>query len=176
MNDAIGLVAATLVGVLLIRWFRLRRRAKVPPLQGAMIPRSITLRPQPLLTKSEAALYNTIQLAVQDHFLVFPQVPLWCLVNVNTPDPNARNALLGKIAFRRVDFALVHPGSLEVAKVVELDHQGPAQGPAHSQNRTRRELVKGVLKAAGIEIITLKAEKAYDLSDLAKLLGVFQEE
>ncbi len=172
LNGTVWLILAALLGLSLVWWVRVRHRTGLPRLQGALIPRGVILRPQPLLTKSEATLYNLLQLAVQDHFLVFPQVPLWCLVDVSTPDLKARNALLSKIAFRRVDFALVHPGSLEVAKVVEINHQD--QG--FIQNRTRKEMVQGVLKAAGIEVLTLQAEETYAVPDLAKILGTATEE
>ena len=50
----------------------------------------VSLHAQPLLTKDEAAFYNLLKLTVQDYYLVLAQVPVWCLVDVQSKDPKAR--------------------------------------------------------------------------------------
>lgn len=132
-----------------------------------VIPSGVSFVAQPLLTEAEAFLYNLIRLAVQDRFLVFAQVPLWCLVDISTEDRKARSVVLGKLALKRVDFVLVHPGTRIVVKVVELDE--PLSSP---QRRERDRLVEQVLQAAGIAVIRLKTQKSYTVPALSSLLGL----
>jgi hypothetical protein len=136
------------------------------------LPPGLSLRPQPLLTRSEAAFYNLLRLAVQDQFLVFAQVPVWSLVDIHAADRRARTAFLNQIALRRVDFALVHPGTLAVTKVIELD-----DGEHHtSQRQTRAKLMEVVLGEAGIELIRLDGRTTYTVPGLAAALGLEPEE
>lgn len=168
---AIVLISGLLLNLLLKR-IGLRRKANLPNPRDLLLRHGLTLSRRPLLTEPEAALFNMIQLAVQDHYLVFPQVPLWAVVKISSQDPEARKALLRRLAFRRVDFALVHPGSLRVAKAVAINRQDQVS----PQNRTRKEVLEEVLKAAKIEVITLQAGKTYALTDLSKMLGASAEE
>lgn len=164
--------------LLALLWGFLRFRANRKP--GGVVaeqpspdlPPGLSLRPQPLLTKSEAAFYNLLRLAVQDQFLVFAQVPVWCLIDIHAPDRRARAAFLNQIALRRVDFALVHPGTLAVAKVIELDDAGPST----SQQQTRAKLMDLVLGEAGIELIRLDGQATYTVPALASALGLEPEE
>ncbi|MBI4401814.1 MAG: DUF2726 domain-containing protein [Nitrospirae bacterium] len=129
---------------------------------------AVSLHAQPLLTKEEAAFYNLLRLAVQDRYLLFAQVPVWCLVEVRAADRQARAAFLNKIALRRVDFVLVHPGTLAVEKVIELDD--PSQ--ASPQRQARNRLIEAVFTKAGITLVRLKAREPYTVPRLAALLGL----
>jgi hypothetical protein len=123
---------------------------------------------QPLLTKDEAAFYNLLRLTVQDRYLVFAQVPVWCLIDVQSGDPKARASFLNRIALRRVDFVLIHPGTLATFKIVELDD--PAVPPAQKEGRNK--LIDGVFKEAGIPLVRLKNPGAYTAPTLAAALGL----
>jgi hypothetical protein len=129
---------------------------------------SISIRSQPLLTKDEAAFYNLLRLTVQDQYLVFAQVPVWCLVDVQSKDHKARTTLLNTIALRRVDFALVHPGTLATVTIIELDD--PAIPPA--QKERRNKLIDGVFKEAGIALVRLQNPGSYTAPTLAAALGL----
>jgi hypothetical protein len=129
---------------------------------------SVSIRSQPLLTKDEAAFYNLLKLTVEDRYLVFAQVPVWCLVDVQAKDPKSRGAFLNQIAFRRVDFVLVHPGTLATEKIIELDD--PA-APA-AQKEGRNKLIDGVFKEAGIPLVRLKNPGSYSAPTLAAALGL----
>lgn len=129
---------------------------------------SVSIRSQPLLTKDEAAFYNLLRLTVQDQYLVFAQVPVWCLVEVQSKDPKARTTFLNQIALRRVDFVLVHPGTLATFKIIELDD--PAVPPA--QKEVRNKLIDGVFKEAGIALVRLKNSGSYTAPTLAAALGL----
>jgi hypothetical protein len=128
----------------------------------------VSIQAQPLLTEPEASFYNLLRLAVQDQYLVFAQVPLWCLVEVSTSDRTARASFMRKAALKRVDFVLVHPGTRTAVKVVELED--PAL--ASIQRRARNRLVDMTLKAAGIDCIRLTAPLPHTVPALASLLDI----
>ena len=128
----------------------------------------VSLRAQLLLTKDEAAFYNLLKLTVEDRYLVFAQVPVWCLVDVQAKDPKARAAFFNMIALRRVDFVLVHPGTLATEKIIELDD--PAVPAAQKDGRNK--LIDGVFKDAGIALVRLKNTGSYTAPTLAAALGL----
>jgi hypothetical protein len=172
-----GMLLLGLFGLLLLLWARIRRRT-ADRTGGRMQPNTspvlsgLTLTPYPLLSETEAAFYNLLRLAVQDQFLVFAQVPVWRLVNIQTQDRQARSAFLNQVAFKRVDFALVHPGSRAVAKVVELRDAAPPS----PQRQARDRLLEAVCGEAGIELIRLDGQAAYTMPALAACLGLEPEE
>ena len=131
------------------------------------IPAGLQLAAQPFMTKAEAAFYNVLRLAVQDEYLLFAQVPLWCLVNIDAANPNIRRTFLGRIALKRVDFVLVHPGTLTVAKVIEMEEDPPSTG-----RQMRNQLVEETLKAVGIEVLRLTLNRVYTIPDLAAALDI----
>ena len=133
----------------------------------ASIPRGLALTAQPFMTKSEAAFYNVLRLTVQDEYLLFAQVPLWSLVQVESTHRKTRLDFLGQIALKRVDFALVHPGTLAVVKVLEME-----EDPPPAQRHIRNQLVDDTLKAAGIEVLRLPLTRIYTIPDLAAALDI----
>ena len=133
-----------------------------------MNERSVSIRSQPLLTKDEAAFYNLLKLTVEDRYLVFAQVPVWCLVDVQSKDPKARTTFLNTIALRRVDFALVHPGTLATATIIELDDPAVPQ----AQKEARNKLIDSVFKEAGIKLVRLQNPASYSAPTLAAALGL----
>ena len=132
-----------------------------------IIPIGLVVKPQPLLSKAEASFYNVLRLAVQDRYLVFAQVPLWCLVDAEAPDRDVLKTFLNKIALKRADFVLVHPGTLNVAKIVELEAPGPPL-----QRQVRDKLVSAVFAAAGLDLVRIKADQSYTVPALGALLGL----
>ena len=135
--------------------------------QESRVPAGLSLTPQPFMSKDEAAFYNVLRLAVQDDYLLFAQVPLWCLVEVSAGPEKTKGSFLGRIAFKRVDFVLIHPGTLGVAKVIELEG-----GDRSAQRQTRNRLVEDTLKAAGIEVVRLSLSRTYTIADLAVVLDI----
>lgn len=128
----------------------------------------VSLQAQPLLTREEAAFYNLLKLTVEDRYLVFAQVPVWCLVDIQAKNPGARATFLNSIALRRVDFVLVHPGTLVTEKIIELDD--PAVPAAQKEGRNK--LVDGVFKEAGIVLVRLQHPGSYTAPTLAAALGL----
>jgi hypothetical protein len=164
-------VGALLLGLVLGRVFapaaRQPRRASL-----TAIPPDVSLRSQPVLTETEATFYNLLCLAVQDRLLVLSQVPLWCLVEVQSQDAQMRRRIMGHMALRRVDFALVHPGTRLVEQVIDLDHAANGR-PARPERDREVELL---LNAAGIRLQRLDARNSYTVRELASLVGVTDSE
>ncbi|MFQ5990941.1 MAG: DUF2726 domain-containing protein [Nitrospiraceae bacterium] len=158
-------------GLILLAGWRYRRATRARSENTASLnplPPSVSLHAQPLLTEEEAAFYNLLRLAVEDQYLVFTQIPVWCLVDIKSENRRARADCLNKIAFRRVDFALVHPGTLTVSKVIELVDS--SQMPANKQ--VREHLLTSIFNEVGIEYVKLNAQTDYTVPALAALLGV----
>jgi hypothetical protein len=128
----------------------------------------VSLHAQPLLTKDEAAFYNLLRITVQDQYLIFAQVPVWCLIDVQAKDPKARAAFFNTIALRRVDFVLVHPGTLVTEKIIELDD--PAMPAAQKEGRNK--LIDSIFKEAGIALVRLHNPGSYTAPTLAAALGL----
>lgn len=168
-----------LIGVILcvvLIWYLWPQRPKTAP-QNAdpAIPDEVSLRAQPLLTQEEAAFYNVLQLAVHEQYLVFARVPIWSLVQIKAKDPKdirIAASFLNRISKKCVDFVLVHPGTLDVEKVVELEDS--SNGRPHKQLRDR--LAQLVCRSAGITMVKIKAQDAYTAPALASLLGVETQE
>lgn len=163
----IGVVAAGVL--LLVFWERFQSPAKAQT-QAPVLPAGVTLAPAPLLTEQEVLFYNLIRLAVQDDYLVFSQVPLWAFVHVDAAG-KARAQIFREIALKPVDFVLVHPGTRQVAQVVQVEDSAPRGSQAD-----RQRVVKSVLKAAGIKLVLLRSQEAYTIPVLASLLGLDPED
>lgn len=161
--------AAILLVVLALVVIRSRRPGSGTPSSGsALLPRGLSLKPEPVLTRKEAALYNVLQLVVQDQYLVFPKLPLLRLVQSQRLQGDARVTFVRKVGLKRADFALVHPGELTVAKIVEVD-----RGDRPIAERTARHtLIDTICKSAGIEVILVKEQASYSVPDLAARLGL----
>jgi hypothetical protein len=110
-------------------------------------------------------------MAVQDRYLVFAQVPLWRIVAVDA-EGESRRQVLRHIALKRVDFALVHPGSRLVEQVVQLE-EDPSADP---ELKVRDREIQRIVQAAGIRVTTLKAQPTYTIQQLEQLLGMGEPE
>ncbi len=163
----VGVVIAVIVGL----WRYLlnaHRRKKQTSLLA--IPPGVTIGSTPLLEKEEIALYGLLQMAVQERYLVFSQVPLWSFIEVGAGE-KVRADILRRIALKRVDFVLVHPGSCRVEQVVQIEHESSQPHEAE-----RQHIIETVLDAAGIKLTKLQPKQAHSLPDLTARLGLAEEE
>lgn len=144
-----------------------RRKTRATPF---VIPSGVTIESTRLLEQEEIALYSLLQMAVQERYLVFSQVPLWSFVEIDA-EGKMRSDLLREIALKRVDFVLVHPGSCRVEWVVQIERES---SPRHQDER--QHVIKSVLDAAGIRLTTLQPKKSHTLPDLTARLGITAEE
>lgn len=164
---ALGLILMIWAGK---TWFEKRPSKQDAP--ASPIPADVSLQTQPLLTEAEGSLYNLLRLAVQDHYLVFAQVPLWRLFDIKAASREGRLTFLRSIALKRVDFVLVHPGTLTAAKVVELNDPSAPPGPSLARQR----LLDAALQAAGIDCVRLQPPFPSTVPALATLLGLGADE
>jgi hypothetical protein len=123
----------------------------------------ITLKP--VLSEAEVSFYNLLRMAVQDRYLIFAHVPLWCLVDVPMPEAGSRVPLLSQLALKRATFVLVHPGTRQAEKVV--DWKGDS-GLEAAEERPD-PLLEAVLRSAGVQLVTIHARESYTVADLAAL-------
>ena len=152
--------------ILLLFWLAREQKTSqsTAPVTG-VLPSGLQLQPQPFLSQTHALFYNLIRLAVQDQYLVFAQVPLWAVVQA--PNPDHRRAFLRHMAFRKLDFVLVHPGTLLAEKIVELH-----SSPDTAEERGRSEGIRAAIQLAGLELIQLSTEAPYTVAGIAIELGV----
>lgn len=160
--------------VVLILWMVWRRQRS--PSKGALpadnLPEGVSVIPRSVLSKGEATLLNLIRLAVQDSYLVFAKLPVSNIVMVTDAGQEIQKMILRTIQAVRVDVALIHPGTLCPAKVIQFVSNG--EPPFQPSDRDR--LVNAVLHAAGIEIIRVEPHTTYTVAKLVELLGLGEEE
>jgi hypothetical protein len=170
MIDMVLVGAAAGALVLLLWWFVAASRKTSGQPSPPVLPPDVTITSAPLLTETDISLYNLVRMAVQDHYLVFAQVPLWSFVSVEAMG-KARSQVLSHMALKRVDFVLVHPGSRQVEQVVQVEDVSPRPHQAE-----RQRVIESVLDAAGIKLVKVRSNKPYTIPDLAALLGLEAEE
>lgn len=166
-----GLIAVAAAALLLVIWLSVAASRKTSgQLSSPVLPPGVTITSTPLLTETDVTFYNLMRLAVQDHFLVFTQVPLWSFVSVDAMG-KARSQVLSHMALKRVDFVLVHPGSRQVEQVVQIEDASPRPHQAE-----RQRVIESVLDAAGIKLVKVRAHKSYTVPVLAALLGLEEDD
>ena len=159
------------VVVLTALWWFLpvfHRKSGLP--EAFCLPPDTVVTSDPVFTETELSLYNLLQMAVQDRYLVLAQVPLWSCVSVETPGKD-RSKLLNHLALKRVDFALIHPGTRHVELVVQIDDASP--DPTHVE---RQRVIESILDAAGIKLVQVRSKKSYTIPELTALLGLGSNE
>lgn len=134
------------------------------------LPAGARVTSQPLLTDAETAFYNLLQIAVQDHYLIFVHLPLWSFVSIDAAGKE-RARLLKRMALTRVDFALMHPGSRQVEQVVQIEYESP-----DPQQQERQRVIESFLDAAGPKLVKVRSNKPYTIPELTSLLGLAAEE
>jgi hypothetical protein len=148
----------------MIGWGLATRRSGVRRASLQLDPgKPMTLKP--LLSEAQVRFYNVLRMAVEDQYLIFAHVPLWCLVDVPPAEARSRMPLLSQLALKRATFVLVHPGSRQAEKVVDWKGEN---GSEPSEERPD-PLLEAVLKSAGVQLVTINARESYTVADLAAL-------
>jgi hypothetical protein len=168
--EILPIVVATVLVLAMIWYYRSGIASRTGLSSTPVLPPGVSIAPLPLLTESDVLLYNVIRLTVQDQYLIFAQVPLWAFVSVEGGG-QARTQVLNRVALKRVDFVLVHPGTREVAQAVYVEESSPRP---HQLERQR--VIESVLDAAGIKLVKVRAQKTYTAPDMAALLGIESDE
>lgn len=160
------LVTIAIVIIFSIWWYRRpsrRRRKEVSP---SVMHSNVTLTPAPLLAEDEVALYNLLRMVVQERYLVFAKVPLGSFLTVEAVGKE-RVQILRHLALKRVDFALVHPGSRQVEQVVQIEPES-----LEFQQLESQQIIESLLDSAGIKLRKLQAKRTYPLAHLATRLEI----
>lgn len=147
-----------------------RRRSPVSSSVGP--PAGMTFVAKPLLTDHEVQLYNLLRLAVEDRYLLFTQIPLWSLLDLQLPSGTPPAETLRELALQRATFVLVHPGSRLVEKVVQVERQVPNDLSDESQDR----MFESALSAAGVQLVRLSSLHAYTVPGLVTVLDLAEPE
>ena len=167
------LLAGLVFGVIfLLQW--IWRRPLPADSVPALRPESgeSVVNPRPLMSPEEATLFNLIKLAAQDHLLVLAKMPILSVLSLGDKDEEARKTVMRTIQPVRCDVVLAHPGTLKATTVVTFQ-----KGSSSSAGREERDrLVDTLLKAAGIQPITLQLNQPYSVDQLTELLGLAEEE
>jgi hypothetical protein len=151
--------------VLATRYLLLSRRK--PALASALDPR-ITLTQRPILTAAETKFFRALQAAVGKQHTIFPQLPLWTLIQPESNDPNAARAFNNRISLKRIDFVLVDSTSLMPYMAIELDDRSHQR-----EDRQKRDaFVDEVLNQARIKIVHIRASSTYDPQTIRTQLGL----
>ena len=163
-------IAIALAGVGLIAWRQFGGFRPAEPYPLVVIPASVTLQPQPLLSDSDLLLYNVMRLAVEERYLVLARVPLLSVLQVEGEGPE-RTQVLRHLALKQLDFALVHPGSRIVEHAVLVERPQLDQ-----REKMRLRNIRTIVQAAEIRLTTLKAGTSYTVQQLAELFDVMESE
>jgi hypothetical protein len=151
-------------------WFRKVFHKRSGPPEAFSLPPDTVVISDPVFTEAELSLYNLLQMAVQDRYLILAKVPLWSCVSIE-PSGKDRSRLLNHLALKRVDFALIHPGTRHVEQVVQIDDA--SSDPSHVE---RQRVIESILDAAGIKLVQVRSKKSYTIPELTALLGLASNE
>lgn len=153
--------------IFLAMWNLTLRFRRQPALASALHPR-VTLTQRPILTAAETKFFRALQAAVGTQYTIFPQLPLWTLIQPESNDPNAARAFNNRINLKRIDFVLVDSTSLMPYMAVELDDRSHQR-----EDRQKRDaFVDEVLNQAGIKIVHIRASSTYDLRTIRHQLSL----
>ncbi|KXK01934.1 MAG: hypothetical protein NBKEAIPA_01889 [Nitrospirae bacterium] len=165
----LGIAVLVFLGSLAWEYFG-RKRRSVPP--AASAPANLTFVPKPLLTDHEVQLYNLLRLAVEERYLLFTQIPLWCLLDLRVPSATPPAETLRELALKRATFVLVHPGSRLVEKVVQVE--SGSDGPV--SDGTGDSMFESALQAAGVQLVRLSPRHVYTVPGLVVALDLADPE
>jgi len=166
INPFFWLMILALLIYLATRYLNLLSRRQ--PDRTAALPVGVTLTQRPILTAAETKFFRALQVAVGKQYTIFPQLPLWTLIQPESNDLNATRAFNNRINLKRIDFVLVDSTSLMPYMAIELDDRSHQR-----EDRQRRDaFVDDVLNQAGIKIVHIRASSTYDLQTIRNQLGL----
>ena len=159
------------LSLMMLGWYVFVRESFAKP-SASLLPSDAQVLLKPVLSDAEAKFYNLLRLAVQDRYLIFAHVPLWCLLDIHGSESKFRLPLLSQLALKRATFVLLHAGSRRAEKVVEL-HEDSDAGTRRERND---RLLETVLAAAGVQLVRVNAGEAYTVPMLTALLDVAESD
>lgn len=135
------------------------------------IPSGLSFAPTVVFSEAELLLYNLVRLAAEDRYLVFADIPLWRIVSIDGAD-GPRRQVLKQLVLKRVDIALVHPGTRQVEQVIKFERERTGDAPSPPAD----QMIRDVLQLAGIRVTVLKPGQTYTVQQLEQLLSLAEVE
>ena len=148
------------------------RRAGEDHAEGGESLQNLSVSARCVLSPDEISFYNLIRLAVGDRYLVFPQLPLWSLVTVQSTGGATQARPARPLAMRRVDLALIHPGTRTAHAVVLFTHADEFS----DLRRRNEELAVSMLNAAGIMLVRMDPSQPHSIGSLKTAFGIEADE
>lgn len=172
-HDPSALFPSLVLIVIGIAVFVLKRLLTLPSGKKAGDPRTVsTVVRRQILTANETAFFRSLQSAVGEQYLIFPQLSLQCILEGHAQNASAQVSFTNQIDRKRVDFVLVDPQDLRVHLAIEVDDRSH-----EAEDRRRRDgFVESVLQQAGITLVRISAARVYSVSTLRQQLGLLDDQ
>lgn len=151
LGQTVALIAAVFFLTLLVALLRKLQRGERP------LP---YFSREFLLTRGEAAFYQTLRRAVPGHLMICPKVRMGDLIHCSGEAWKA--GFGGKISQKHVDFTLADCETTAIALVIELDDRSHQR----ADRQERDQFVDRAFAAAGIPILRVPAAASYDVRAL----------
>lgn len=122
-----------------------------------------------ILSRSERAFYFTLRSAVEQDYLIFPQVPVRSVLKRKGKVPSEHYGMLENgIA----DFVLVHPKFLGPMLVIELDDSSHMQADARQRDARKSDLFKW----AGVPLLRVAVGSQWSVGQLrTQIIGLIKQ-
>lgn len=120
------------------------------------------------ITENELKFYNALKLAVGERAVIQAQIGLWAICEVPRSYKDYTTAM-NHVDRKRVDFLLCDPDSMMPIVAIEVNDRS-------HERRDRRErdaAVKSVLEEAGLPLLNVRADYAYDSGEVAERLAPY---
>ena len=169
------ILVAILILIVLILWFIWSRPSSPSSMSDIPVDHltnALSASTRPLFANTEASLFNMVRLAVQDRYLVLAQLPLSSVFTIEEKDRESRKAIMKAIQHIRIDLALIHPGTLQLEKIIRFTTPDSSSTPTPH----KEQIVLAILESAGIPSILLDANASYTVPELLMLLGLGEED
>jgi len=162
-----AIVVKTMVAHVLKRLLRLLSGRKAGELRTV----TSVVRRQ-ILTANETAFFRSLHAAVDEQYLIFPQLSLQSILEGLAQSASAQVSFTNQIDRKRVDLVLVDSQDLRVHLTIEVDDRSHEA----EHRRQRHGFVESVLQRAVITLVRIPAARSYVVSTLRQQLGLLDEQ
>lgn len=121
-------------------------------------PSDLKVGQRPILSAAEEQFFRVLQAAIGDRHTIFPQLPLWVLIEPRSNDAKVCKAFNNRINQKRVDFVIVDIQTLRPVIAIELDDRSHQR----ADRQDRDAFVEELFQKVGISLIRVRAAGSYD--------------
>lgn len=122
------------------------------------VPSDIKVEQRPILSAAEEQFFRVLQATIGDRHTIFPQLPLWILIEPRSTDFTTCKAFNNRINQKRVDFVIVDTQTLRPVLAIELDDRSHQR----ADRQDRDAFVEELFQKAGISLIRVRTAGSYD--------------